>query len=88
MCHVNWKPRPVSRIHVENKGARALVFDERMCEQWRLGPLSPMDTEEMGVIQHIRSITERAGKTIRMLRVGYDAGFLLMTTEDVSSRPL
>ena len=45
-------------------------------------------TQEMGVIHHIRPITERAGKTIRMLRVGYEAGFLLMTTEDVSSRSL
>ena len=42
-------------------------------------------TQGMGVIRHIRRITESADKTIKMLRSGYEAGFLLMTAKDVST---
>ena len=45
-------------------------------------------TQEMGVIRHIKPITEGAGKTIQMLKGGYEAGFLLMTAEDVIPLPL
>ena len=42
-------------------------------------------TQEMGVICHITSVFQGADQTIRLLKSGYEAGFLLMTTEDVSS---
>ena len=42
-------------------------------------------TKEMGVIRHIKPLTVRADKTIRYLKRGYKAGYLLMGAKDVNS---
>ena len=45
-------------------------------------------TQEMGVICHITAVFQSADQTIHLLKSGYEAGFLLMTAEDVTSQSL
>ena len=40
---------------------------------------------DMGVIRHIKPLIARADRTIRSLKKGYKAGYLLMGTKDVNS---
>ena len=45
-------------------------------------------TDEMGVIRHIKPLTAKADKTIRLLKSGYKAGYLLMSAKDAKSLSL
>ena len=42
-------------------------------------------TDDMGVIRHIRPLTARAERTIKLLKNGYKAGFFLMSAMDANS---
>ena len=42
-------------------------------------------TDEMGVIRHIKPLTAKADKAIRLLKSGYKAGYLLMSAKDAKS---